>query len=109
MDDYLVDRGTLGKFIDELIKQKPLSVNSTEELNAFREKCMKELDNQISDAIFDGLTDEQNKELKSILDRDDDTTEEYQNFFNRAGINLVRTIASTMQNYAQAFLGGQNE
>ena len=109
MDDYLIDRGTLGRFVDELIKQKPLAVNSTEELNAFREKCMKELDDQISDAIFDNLTDEQNKELNDILDRDDDTTEEYQDFFKRAGINLEKTIATAMQNYGAAFLGGQNE
>ena len=109
MDDYLLDRRTLGRFVDELIKQKPIAVNSAEELNVFREKCMKELDDQISDAIFDNLTDEQNKELNDILDREDDTTEEYQDFFKRAGINLEKTIATAMQNYGAAFLGGQNE
>ncbi len=109
MDDYLVDRGTLGRFVDELIKQKPLSINSTEELSNFREKCMKELDDQIGDAVFGNLTKEQNEELNGILDRDDDSVEEYQNFFKRAGINIEAIITTTMQRYAKAFLGGQNE
>ena len=108
MNDYLMDQETLGKFVDELIKNKTLPVENTEELSALREKSMKELDDRIADAIFGSLTDEQATELEQILDRDDGTEQPYQEFFNRIGLDLEKITADAMQAFAQEFLGGQN-
>ena len=106
--NYLIDRETLGNFIDELIKNKPLSVNSTEELNAFREKSMRELDDQIATAIFGSLTDEQGAELDHLLDSDAGSEQPYQDFFNKIGLDIEKITTDTMQTYAANFLGGQN-
>ena len=40
MDNYLVDRETLGQFVDELMKQKPLSADSADELKTLRENTI---------------------------------------------------------------------
>ena len=58
MDNLLIDRETLGRFVDELIKKKPLAVGNPEELNALREESIKALDDRIAMAIFGGLNED---------------------------------------------------
>ena len=108
MDNYLVDRGTLEQFVDELIKKKPLPVDNAEELNKLREDSIKALDDKIGVAIFGSLSDEQNEELRQILERDDGSSDEYEEFFKRAGIDIEKIISETGQKFAEEFLGGQN-
>ena len=108
MDDYLIDHETLGKFVNELFKKKPLPANSAEELNNLREETIKSLDDKIGIAIFSRLTPAQNTEYNQLLDSDDDSPEAYQDFFNRAGINLQKIITDTAQEFSAEFLGGQN-
>ena len=55
MDNYLINRETLGQFADELIKRKPLPVNSPEDLAELREDIIKTLNERISLAVFGGL------------------------------------------------------
>ena len=88
MDNYLIDRGVLEEFVDELIKQKPLPAANAEELNALREESIRSLDDKIGDAIFDSLNSEQLAEFNQILDSDEDSSEIYQDFFEKAGIDL---------------------
>lgn len=108
MDNYLTDREALGQFIDELIKQKPLDVANTEELNNLREESIKALDKAIGVAVFSHFTEEQNTEFNQLLDRDA-PEEDYEAFFARTGLDLERITTDTMQKFAQEFLeGGQN-
>lgn len=108
MDNYLIDRETLEKFVDELLKKKALPANNADELNKLREDSIKALDDKIGVAIFGKLTDEQNEELGQILARDNGDASEYEEFFKRIGLNLEQIVADTSQQFAQEFLGGQN-
>ncbi len=109
MVNTLIDRETLGQFVDELIKKQPLSVNNTEDLNNLREKSITALDDKISIAIFSQLHKEQNTEFNQMLDQTEEPSEEeYKEFFKKSGIDLEQTIADAMQDYATEFLGGQN-
>ena len=109
MDNYLIDRETLGKFVDELIKRKALPANSPEELNNLREESIKSLDDKIGLAVFGNLTDEQNTELNQLLDRTDAEESDYEDFFNKIGLNVEQTITDTMNAFGEEFLaGGQN-
>ena len=108
MDNYLIDRETLGGFVDELIKSKTLPVSSAEELNAKREAAIKALDEKISLAIFGRFTPEQNTEFNQLLDRADATEADYQDFFDKAGLDVEKIAEGIMQQFAQDFLGGQN-
>ena len=108
MEDYLVDREILGKFVDDLIKKKPLPVNDAAELNQLREKSIKELDDEIGTAIFSSLSDEENEKLYQLLERDEATPETYDRFFKEAGINLEEIITKVMQDFGTKFLGGEN-
>lgn len=107
MNDYFTDRETLSQFVDELIKKKALAVDNVEELNKIREESIKALDDEIGEAIFGNLTDEQCKELNHLLDHDE--TANYEEYFAKNNINVAKIIAETMQNFATKFLGGQNE
>ena len=109
MDDYLVDRETLGEFIDELIKKKPLPVNTAEELTNYREEQIKALDDRICLAVFGRLTEDQGREINDILDRGENDPEVFEDFFNRAGIDVEKVLTETMEDFAKEFLGGQNE
>ena len=106
MEDYLVDRETLSKFVDELIKKKALNVESVDELDKIREDNIRTLDDEISIAIFNSLTDEQNEELSQLLDQDE--TADYQAFFAKNNIDIEKIITDTMTNFATEFLGGQD-
>ncbi len=108
MDNYLVDRETLGQFVDELMKKKPLPANTAEELNAFREANIKSLDDEISLAIFSSLNKAQLDEFNQILDREEESPEAFKDFFQSAGINLEEIITDAMQKFSAEFLGGEN-
>lgn len=107
MDNYLINRETLGKFIDELIKQNPLDIADVDELNRIRESAIAKLDEAIGLAIFSQFTQAQNAEYNQLLDRDA-TEDDYQEFFQRSGIDVDRTIAEATQKFANEFIGGQN-
>ena len=109
MNNTLIDRETLGQFIDELIKKKALAVNNEEELDRLREKSIESLDYKIGIAIFGQLTEDQNIEFNRMIDREEEPSEEeYRNFFKNVGVDLERTISGTMEQFANEFLGGQN-
>lgn len=108
MDNLLIDRETLGRFVDELIKKKPLSVGTTEELNALREESIKALDDKITMAIFGGLNEQQNAELNQLLDRSDASETEFQQFFERNGLNVEEAVTNTVRVFGREFLGGEN-
>ena len=108
MDNLLIDRETLGRFVDELIKKKPLAVNNPEELNNFREKSIKELDDRIALAIFGNLNDQQNAELNQLLDRPETSETEFQQFFERNGLDVEEAVTNTVRMFGRDFLGGEN-
>lgn len=108
MDDYLVDRETLGEFVDELIKKKSLPVNTAEELTNYREEQIKALDDKISLAVFGRLTEDQNREINDLLDRGESDPEVFEDFFNRAGIDIEAVLKETMEEFSKEFLGGEN-
>ena len=109
MDNYLLDRQTLGQFVDELIKRKALPVDNAAELEELREREMKALDDKVFDAVFGRLNDEQAKELNQLLDNEEESQDVFADFFQNAGIDLEKIIEQTMQDFATDFLGGENE
>ena len=108
MDNYLIDRGTLGKFIDELIKKKPLPVDDVDELNKLREENIKLLDDEIGKAILAALSEEQREEFDQLLDSSEDSEDMFNEFFKKYDINLEKIITETMQTFGANFLGGEN-
>ena len=110
MEDYLLDRQTLGEFVDELMKKRPLPLDSAEELSDYREKQIKSLDDQISQAIFGGLDESQTAELSQLLDNETENPEVFRDFFERNHIDLEQTIANVASAFSANYLaGGQNE
>ena len=108
MDDYLLDRETLGGFVDELMKKRPLPAGSADELNKLREQNMRALDDRVSDAIFSTLNHDQLLEINSLLDDQDASPEVFTDFFQKSNVDLEKVISGAMQSFAADFLGGQN-
>lgn len=106
MENYLIERETLAEFVDSLIAKKPQPI---ENLDALREESIRKLDDRISQAIFGNLTKDQLDEIDAILDRDDADDQVFQDFFDRAGVNLKEVIAKAMQDFSKEFLGGEND
>ena len=103
-----MDRETLGKFVDELIKKKALPVDSAEELNKLREDTIHSLDDKISLAIFGNLTPEQNTEINQLMDSGTENPDDFNTFFEKSGINVQQIITDTMEEFTKEFLGGQD-
>lgn len=109
MEDYLIDRETLGQFIDELMKKRTLPVDNAEELTNYREEQMHALDNRISQAIVGSLNQEQAETLDNLLDQEQENSDVFRDFFESQGINVEQIIASTAESFGKEFLeGGAN-
>ena len=109
MEDYLIDRDTLEKFIDELLKEKPKTTNNVEEQNMVKEKMMQTLDDRINKAMLKSLNDEQLEELEQMLDRGDESPEAYSALYKNAGVDLESLISKEMESFGEEYLGGKNE
>ncbi|MBQ3353345.1 hypothetical protein IJG89_03340 [Candidatus Saccharibacteria bacterium] len=109
MDDYLIDRKFLAEFVDNLIKQKPTATDNDNDIDAIREKAIRELDDKIGMAIFGKFTKEQNEEYNRILDDDNLGSDAIASFFDKIGLNPSEIVTQTMEEYGKDFLGGKND
>ena len=91
--------------VDSLIAKKTQPI---EDPDALREETIKKLDDRISQSIFGSLTKNQLDEINTILDQDETDDQAFQDFFNRAGVDLETIITKTMQDFGNEFLGGEN-
>ncbi len=105
MENYLVERETLGKFVDNLIAKKHQPIG---DLDSLRRQSIKQLDDQIGKAVFGSLTKNQLDELNIMLDQGETDARAFQDFFKNAGVNLEQVITTVMQRFSQNFLGGEN-
>lgn len=109
MEDYLIDRETLEKFVDELMKKHPLPVDNAEELSDYKEKQIKALDDHIAKALFGSLTESQATELEQLLDNDQESPDAFREFFHHHHIDLEKIIAEAARSFgAKHSEGGQN-
>lgn len=109
MEDYLLDRETLGQFVDELIKKRPLPVDNAEEINNYREEQMKALDDHITNALFGQMNEEQATALSQLLDQEKENPDVFKNFFTEQNINVEQIVADAANSFSANYLaGGQN-
>ena len=108
MDNYLVERETLEKFVDELMKKRTLPVDTAEEIGGLREKMIEALDDEIGMALFGSLDKPQLDAVNQLLDDEGTPEEAFRGFFERAGVNVDEVIAKTMEDFGKRFLGGEN-
>lgn len=110
MDEYLLDRETLGQFIDELMKQRTLPVESAEDLTKYREEQMSALDNHITNAIFGKMNNDQVASLSRLLDQEKENPEVFKNFFSEQRIDINQIVTDAIKSFGMNYLaGGQNE
>ena len=109
MEDYLIDRDTLEKFINELFQKKPAPAENAEELNRVKKEMVQSLDDRINKAMLNGLSDEQLEELERMLDSGEESPEAYDAFYKNAGVNLETVFSKEMKNFEKEYLGGENE
>ena len=108
MEEYLIERETLEKFVDELIKKRTLPVENAGEIGGLREKLIAELDDAISMAVFGSLDKSQLAAVNQLLDDKNTSEEAFRGFFERAGVNVDEVIANAMKSFGEKYLGGQN-
>ena len=108
MDQYFLDRETLGKFVDELMQKKTLPADSVADLNSIREKAIEALDKKIENAVLGSLNEEQLAELNALLDKEETPEEDFRNLFKRAGVDVSKVMTNVMLEFGKDFLGGKN-
>ena len=110
MEDYLLDRETLGQFVDELRKKRPLPVDNAEEINNYREEQIRALDDSITNAIFGNMNESQIAGLSQLLNQEKENPDVFKNFFNEQNINIEQVVAEAVNSFSASYLaGGQNE
>ena len=109
MEEYLVERETLEKFVDELMKRRTLPAGTAEENGLLRERLIGELDDAIGMAIFGSLDKPQLAAINQLLDDDNVSEEVFRGFFEKAGVNVGEVVEKAMEDFGRKFLEGQNE
>lgn len=109
MHEYLIDKEALGQFVDELFKHKSPSVTDEEQLNQLREDTITDLDNKIAAAIFGSFTKEQDQEYKQILNREDSTEQELEDFLDRNNIDIEQIATKVAEDFAKNYMKGEQD
>lgn len=107
MDNCLVDRETLGQFVDSLINTK-FPNQPTSDFGKLREDAIRVLDERISNSIFGGLSEPQLIELNQLLDDENTDESAFADFFMKSGVNLEQSITGVFNDFKREFLGGEN-
>ena len=107
MNDNLIERETLGQFADMLVAQKYPQLPDSEK-HKIREQTIDALDERIGLAFFGSLTEEQLTEIERLLDNQDASEDDFEEFFQKNHIDLGTIIERVFENYKSEFLGGDN-
>ena len=107
MENYLVDRETLGQFVDGLISQKYKNT-PPKNFDTLRDELIEKLDNKIALSLFNDLSDPELDEVNEMLDDEKTPPEAFLNFFRKAGVNLQQKTSSAIAEFKAEFLGGKN-
>lgn len=110
MDNYLIDREILSEAIDKMMAGKTFPDKTPEEISALREEKIAALDEKIGLAIFGQLGEAELDQFNEILDQGDNSTspETFVDFFNKAGIDIQKTVSAAVAEFQTELLGGQN-
>ncbi|MBR2998614.1 hypothetical protein IKF34_02495 [Candidatus Saccharibacteria bacterium] len=106
MDNFIVDREILAKIIDSLIEQKPLDLNSSEELDSFREKNIKKLNDRLMFAVFNKLSEEEIEEIERLMD-ENSSEETFMDYMKNHGIDVESVIEKTVIDFSSNFQKGE--
>ncbi len=105
MNTYFVDEAVLSETAEALIKEKypgePLEKHA-----ALKTDLMKKIDHQISKAFIGSLTQEQGEELAEIMDKNPESEEALDDFFQRHNIDLQTVFTNVMIDLKNDFLKG---
>ena len=106
MHETLIDRETLGQFVDEIIKQKYPTGQPAEALAKFREPAIAVLDDRIGTALFGNLSLAAHDEIDELLKDPNTPPETFQAFFDKYHINPTQIITDQFAQFKNEILGG---
>ena len=102
--NYLVDRDVLARFVDTIFGASLAAAQQTSgninDIDSKREDAIQALDETIGMAVFSQFTEAQNAQFNALLDSERTTDVDYDRFFRTAGIDVEKTIAEAMQQFA---------
>ena len=109
MQETLIDRETLGQFVDEIIKQKYPTGQPAEEIAKFREQAIAVLDDRIGTALFGNLSLVAHDEIDELLKNPATPPEAFQAFFEKYHLDPTKIITDQMAQFKDEILGGENQ
>ena len=104
MENYLVNRETLGQFVDDLITQKYQN-QPPKDVDSLRNKLITSLDDRITNSLFEDLSGPQLEEVNRLLDNERTSPATFLDFFEKAGVNLQQKITAATIDFKNEFIG----
>lgn len=93
------------KFINQMLDDKKISGETPVSRRYLVADLRRQLMEQIDREMISALSDDQLELLSSLLDRDDLTDEQLQNFFQRCGVDSQAVVFNTMMRFRALYLG----
>lgn len=105
-EDYLINKETLSRFIDELIRRHPIPIDNAEKLKEFRDEQMRALDDHIINTLFGNLDDAQLNSLDQLLNQEFENPDVFRKFFLDNNINVEQIIIDSVKSFNELYAKG---
>lgn len=106
MEEYLINKETLSKFIDELIKRYPIPIDDATKLKEFRDEQMRALDDHITNTLFGSLDEAQLNDLELLLNQEFENPDVFRKFFLDNNINVEQIIIDSVKSFNELYAKG---
>lgn len=95
-------------FINDIIDAKKLNGVDEEVRNQLIEDVRERLLDQINRALIDAMPDERIDQFNKLLDKEEASDEELQQFITDSGVDVPSVTAATMLRFSELYLGADN-
>lgn len=107
--DGKTDDEMLDMFVDQLIKDKNLSISDPDVLAELKKDLRERLINIINQNIIDNLPDSKLNELDQLLDSENVTADAINQIVEDSAINIADIVEKTMLAFRDVYLNGLDE
>lgn len=93
------------RFLNQILDEKKITGDSPEIRPQLIADLRHHLMEQIDRAMVEALTPQQVTQLNELMDRDDTTDQQIQDFFRQSGVDSQQVVLNTMMRFRRYYLG----
>lgn len=99
----------IDEFIEDLLDKKGISIDNPEIRAGIVSDMKEKLEKQIDQACIESLSEENAKELASLIDQPDFNNDKMTEFMLNSGVDMEKIALETMEKFRDLYLNGEEQ